>query len=148
MEFKDKLKEQRSKHGFSQEELAIKLNISRQSISKWERGESYPTIDTLLKLSDIFGITLDELLKGDDDLTEEIAQKGREFTYPLLKDINDAIGLLGLIMLIGKFSFILLNKIPAVNIALFSSNVYSVIAVLLLLLSWLGHETIGKQYKD
>lgn len=107
-----------------------------------------PRVDTLLKLSDIFKISLDELLKGDDDLTEEIVQKGRQLKYPLLKDLNDAIGLLGIIILIGKVSILLLNKIPVINIALFSSSVYDAIAVLLLLLSWLGHETIGKNYKD
>jgi len=42
-----------------------KLNISRHSISKWERGESYPSIELLIKLSDIFDITLDELVKED-----------------------------------------------------------------------------------
>ncbi|MED4669699.1 helix-turn-helix transcriptional regulator [Lysinibacillus fusiformis] len=42
-----------------------KLNISRHSISKWERGERYPSIELLIKLSDIFDITLDELVKED-----------------------------------------------------------------------------------
>lgn len=148
MEFKDKLKEKRDELKLSQEELATKLNISRQSISKWERGQSYPSIETLLKLSDIFQITLDELLKGDDYLTEEIVKKGKQLKYPVFNNVIDAIGLLGIIVLIGKVGVLLVNRIPTINIPLLSSNVYYIIALLFLLLSWLGHETIGKTYKD
>nr|WP_240515861.1 helix-turn-helix transcriptional regulator [Bacillus cereus] len=54
MEFYKKLKEERLKHNLSQEELALKLNISRQSISKWELEKGYPNIETLIALSDLF----------------------------------------------------------------------------------------------
>jgi len=55
----------RTKAKMSQGDLAEKLNVSRQSVSKWETDASVPELDKLLLLSEIFGITLDELVKGE-----------------------------------------------------------------------------------
>ncbi len=52
----------RKRNGYSQEALAEKLNISRQAISKWERGESTPDTDTLILLSELYNVSLDELI--------------------------------------------------------------------------------------
>lgn len=57
----------RSKADLSQEELAAKLGVSRQSVSKWETDASVPDVDKLIQLSKIFGVTLDELVKGEGD---------------------------------------------------------------------------------
>jgi Predicted transcription factor, homolog of eukaryotic MBF1 len=65
MDLGSRIKGEREKQNLSQDELALKLNISRQAVSKWETGKSYPDIETLLKLSDIFDLSLDELVKGD-----------------------------------------------------------------------------------
>lgn len=54
----------RKEHNLSQEELAEKLGVSRQAISKWECGESSPDTDNLIALAEVYGITLDELVKG------------------------------------------------------------------------------------
>lgn len=64
MEFSKKLYELRKQKGLSQDELASKLNVSRQTISKWELGESTPDMEKLTALSDFFNITLDELVLG------------------------------------------------------------------------------------
>ena len=61
----------RAAKGLSQEDLANDLQVSRQSISKWETDTSVPELDKLLKLSEVFGVTLDELVKGP---AEEAAQ--------------------------------------------------------------------------
>ena len=66
MKFHEKLKQERKRLNLSQEDLANKINISRQSISKWELEKGYPNIETLIELSEVFDITVDELLKGDD----------------------------------------------------------------------------------
>ena len=58
----DKIILLRKKNGWSQEELAEKLNVSRQSISKWEGAQSVPAMDKILQMSDIFGVTTDFLL--------------------------------------------------------------------------------------
>lgn len=64
--FNEKLLEIRKKQGLSQEELGMELQVSRQTISKWESGQSYPDFQRLVMLSDYFNMTLDELVKGID----------------------------------------------------------------------------------
>lgn len=66
MKFNEKLLEIRKKQGLSQEELGMELQVSRQTISKWESGQSYPDFQRLVMLSDYFNMTLDELVKGID----------------------------------------------------------------------------------
>ena len=63
MQFHEKLQQLRRECGFSQEDLAEKLSVSRQAISKWESGSAYPEIEKLIQLSEIFGVTLDSLMK-------------------------------------------------------------------------------------
>lgn len=58
----NRLYELRKQHGYSQDELADKLNVSRQAISKWERSESSPDTDNLIALARLYGVSLDELL--------------------------------------------------------------------------------------
>ena len=59
----DKIIEQRKKNGWSQEELAEKMDVSRQSISKWESAQSVPDMGRIVLLSQIFGVSTDYLLK-------------------------------------------------------------------------------------
>lgn len=66
MELKNKIQELRKSKKMSQENLAELLNISRQAVAKWENGESYPDINNLIQLSNIFNISVDRLLKDDD----------------------------------------------------------------------------------
>ena len=67
MEFNEKLQELRKSKNLTQEELASTLFVSRTAISKWESGRGYPSIDSLKALSNFFGVTIDELLSGDED---------------------------------------------------------------------------------
>ena len=62
MEFNNKLYDLRKKKGLSQEELASRLNVSRQTVSKWEVGESAPDMENLVALSELFDVSLDELV--------------------------------------------------------------------------------------
>ena len=62
IEIANRLAELRKQHGLSQEELADKLGVSRQAVSKWECGESSPDTDNLIALAKIYGMSLDELL--------------------------------------------------------------------------------------
>ena len=65
MIFADKLIELRKKNGWSQEELAEKVNVTRQSVYKWESVQSIPDLDKILFLAQIFGVTTDYLLKDE-----------------------------------------------------------------------------------
>jgi len=62
LDIANKLVELRRNHGFSQEELAARLGVSRQAVSKWERAESSPDTDNLIALARLYGISLDNLL--------------------------------------------------------------------------------------
>ena len=62
MEFNNKLYELRKQKGLSQEELANRLNVSRQTVSKWEVGESTPDMEKLVAISDLYGVSLDDLV--------------------------------------------------------------------------------------
>ena len=82
MEFNEKLQELRKQKGLTQEELAELLFVSRTAISKWESGRGYPNIDSLKAISKFFGVTIDELLSGDELLTvaeEDTKQKEKHF---------------------------------------------------------------------
>ncbi|QVK19643.1 helix-turn-helix transcriptional regulator [Mycoplasmatota bacterium] len=65
LNLQDNLKKLRKEKKLSQEQLAEKLNISRQAISKWESGKAYPDIDNLISLKDIFKVSLDELVVNE-----------------------------------------------------------------------------------
>ena len=65
MELRERLKEHRARLGLSQEELADRIFVSRQTISNWETDRTYPDVQSLLLMSDLFGTSIDELVKGD-----------------------------------------------------------------------------------
>ena len=71
MELGKRLKEYRARAGMTQDELAEKLFVSRQTISSWENDKSYPDIHSLLMLGDLFGVSLDTLVKGDIEIMKE-----------------------------------------------------------------------------
>ena len=77
IELGNRLADLRKQHGYSQEDLADKLGVSRPAISKWERGEASPDTDNLIELAKIYDISLDELLglKSKDDATGEKESK-------------------------------------------------------------------------
>lgn len=69
--FQENLKELRKKKGYSQQELAIRLNVVRQTISKWEKGLSVPDADTLIKMVEIFEVSVNELLGAELEVKDE-----------------------------------------------------------------------------
>lgn len=90
MKFNEKLIKLRKAAGFSQEELGNRLNVARQTVSKWELGETTPEMDKLEELSNIFGISIDELVKDDaipNVITKEMNQEKIDSLY---KDIGTA----------------------------------------------------------
>lgn len=87
----DKIILLRKKCGWSQEELAEKLNVTRQSVSKWEGAQSVPDLDKILKMSQIFGVTTDYLLKDD---IEEGAVK--EQSVKAVEEHSESLGAAGI----------------------------------------------------
>ena len=90
MDFSEKLQQLRKRKGLTQEELAESLYVSRTAVSKWESGSGYPNIDSLKALAAFFGVTIDELLSGDELLTvaeedsQQKAQQQRDLLFGLL----------------------------------------------------------------
>ena len=93
----------RRKHGLSQEQLAEKIGVSRQSISKWESGLSTPELDKLMALSECFRISLDELTKepaAGGALEENCAQVTKAPSSSTEKKVGIGLCLLGAVCLI------------------------------------------------
>lgn len=79
MEIGKQIRKYRSEAGLSQEMLAEKIYVSRQTISNWENDKNYPDINSLLRLSEIFHVSIDILIKGDvEKMKEEIRQEDRQ----------------------------------------------------------------------
>ena len=148
MDFHKILKKKRIESHLSQEELAEQLNISRQSISKWENEKGYPNIETLLKISEIFNVTVDELLKGDDYLKNKIIQDSKKLKYPKWKSFFDILTFIGLIFIIAKIIVFIITKITDNEIAFLSGSIiYSFLPLLLMIIGAIGTDILSKKYK-
>ena len=108
----EKVQALRKKNNWSQEELAEQLNISRQSVSKWESGASIPDIDKIIAMSSLFGVSTDYLLK--DELEKEVPSEVEDvYEAPLTRNVSveEADGSLGLVRrLAGRTGPLLRHK--------------------------------------
>lgn len=78
MDISNQIKTRREAMGLSQEQLAEKLYVSRQTISNWERDKTYPDVQSLLMLSVLFDTSIDTLVKGDVTVMEEAVERDRK----------------------------------------------------------------------
>ena len=83
MELNAQIKKYRTELNLSQEELAEKVYVTRQTISNWENEKSYPALHSLLLLSSLFNVSLDQLIKGDIETMKEMIneQEVKKFNY-------------------------------------------------------------------
>lgn len=111
MEFGNKLLELRKSKGFSQEQLAEKLNVTRQTISNWELGQTIPDINQAKKIANIFCISLDELVDNDiqDILVQKISNTERlaGITIKILKVIGISLAALLIIAITCGLAFVI-----------------------------------------
>ena len=118
MKFNEKLIMLRKQHNLSQEQVAEKLGVARQTISKWELGETTPEMDKLIIMSELYNITLDELIKEENegkvvnDPNNTNSQKLAGMTIKILKGIGIFILIVAILyvflMIIG---FVAFNKV-------------------------------------
>ena len=114
MEIGKKLKDARMRTGFTQESVAEKVNVSRQTISNWENEKSYPDIISVIELSNLYSISLDELLKGDEKMMEHleestnVVKSTRKLIGAILLNIITVILLVTLSMFLPDRSYYLL----------------------------------------
>ena len=112
MELGNRIKKHRNELELSQEKLAGKIYVSRQSISNWENNKNYPDINSLIRLSEVFHVSLDILIKGDGEkMKKEISEKDRK---GFNKVSNIYAVLLGLLILTPMPLFYFLDKIGMV----------------------------------
>ncbi|GGI62446.1 helix-turn-helix transcriptional regulator [Limosilactobacillus caviae] len=126
MEFGNYIKEQRNNLGFTQAEIAEKLHVTRQTISNWEKGKSYPDLDTLVKISDIYKVSIDSLLKGDKNLKKYLDQGKAYNAFCIFR---------GLFFIMYGLFFLLTNYLvdynsPTVNFCTFSFVIIFGVAIL------------------
>ncbi|MBE6800118.1 MAG: helix-turn-helix transcriptional regulator [Ruminococcaceae bacterium] len=103
MDIGSKLKNARNEAKFTQEEIAEKLGVSRQTISNWENSKSYPDIISVIKLSDIYSITLDALLKEDENMIKHLDE-----TTNIVKSKNRLRKILPILIFVSIWTFCIL----------------------------------------
>ena len=134
MVFSNKLYSLRKQRGLSQDELGSRLNVSRQTVSKWELGETTPELEKLIALSDFFEVSLDELVmetkevKSSDDSTKtETVKKGyfeniidtidknkiKVSTKKIIKIVLIILGIVLAVDFISMVIYFLLNGTPS-----------------------------------
>ncbi|MBQ4507170.1 MAG: helix-turn-helix transcriptional regulator [Firmicutes bacterium] len=104
MELGKRINEIRKDHGLTQEGLAEICSVTRQTISNWENGKSYPDLEILVLISDTFDVSLDALLKGDRKMVSEITKEqkhGKNFAGKLIISI-----VLTIAIVIGAYSIL------------------------------------------
>ena len=84
MEFSSKIREVRKKENLTQEEFAEKIFVSRNAVAKWETNRGYPDIQNLITISDVFEISLDELIKKDKNVKNKIIAESSSKKWHLL----------------------------------------------------------------
>ena len=113
MEIGKKLKNARIEAGLTQEKAAEIIDVSRQTISNWENEKSYPDIISVIALSDLYSVSLDELLKGDQKMAEHleestnVVKSNKKLTGAILLNIILMILLIALNMLLPEGTYYL-----------------------------------------
>ena len=113
MKIGKKLKNARIEAGLTQEKAAEKIDVSRQTISNWENEKSYPDIISVIALSELYSVSLDELLKGDQKMAEHleestnVVKSNKKLTGAILLNIILMILLIALNMLLPEGTYYL-----------------------------------------
>ena len=99
MNMADRIQYLRKNKGISQEELADKVGVSRQAVSKWESEQSTPDVEKIILLSDLFDVTTDYLLKGIEPMPANATEKSDARIFSLVGSVLNFIGLVAAIMI-------------------------------------------------
>ncbi|BCC45632.1 helix-turn-helix transcriptional regulator [Bacillus cereus] len=149
MIFSERLKEEREKRNWSQSDLAEKIHVSRQSVSKWETGKNYPSIEIIIHLSDLFGITIDELLRSDEELTQKVIEDSKQLAYPKWKVFFDSLFMLGVFLFLTKIVVWMLNKFAGASITILADAPYvmSFLPFILMVIGGTASDKLKNMYK-
>lgn len=106
MELGSQIKKRRNELSLSQEELAEKVYVSRQTISNWENDKSYPDVNSLVLLSEVFNVSIDNLIKGDIEIMKEQIRAEDRKKFEGLSHIYAVLFLLAILSPIPLFHFL------------------------------------------
>ena len=143
----DKIMSLRKKCGWSQEDLADQLGISRQSVSKWESGMSIPDLEKIVKMSALFGVSTDYLLKDeleeelpsetlatDDEILHSVSLEEANTYMNLVKEVAPKMALAISCLILSPIPMLLLGAFAESNPAKYSEDVFGGIGIAILLL--------------
>ena len=104
MEFCEKLQQLRTKKGFTQEQLAERVCVSRVAVAKWESGRGYPNLDSLKMLAKVFDVSIDQLLSSEEliDMAQDQSKKHSKIVRSFIFGIADFMA--GLLFFIPVFA--------------------------------------------
>lgn len=119
MEFGDQIKDLRKKQNLTQEQFAMKLNVTRQAVSNWENNRNLPDLEMLILMADVFHISLDQLILGGNgmnNMTEKLIKDGSETRRAKMNMVSVAIG--AILLFLGAFClFIKANSVEYIDSA-------------------------------
>ncbi|PEP17226.1 helix-turn-helix domain-containing protein [Bacillus wiedmannii] len=149
MIFSERLKQEREKRNWSQSDLAEKIHVSRQSVSKWETGKNYPSIEIIIHLSDLFGITIDELLRSDEELTQKVIEDSKQLVYPKWKVFFDSLFMMGVLLFVTKIGIWMLNKFAGASITIIAEAPYvmNFLPLILMIIGGTASDKLKKIYR-
>lgn len=150
----------RKRDKITQEELADRLGVSRQAVSKWETGEAYPETDKLITLCDMFGVSLDELVRGTVTKTEEAPEENNKldrncfikhmnkFSYFISSGVFLILFGVALCVLLNAYALSANNEMPDLTgiLGVVALLIFVAVAVFLFVYSGLDHDRFRKEY--
>ena len=108
-----RLKDARIESGYTQEQVAEQLDVSRQTISSWENGRTFPDIVSVVSLSNIYDVSLDALIKGDEKMLEHLEERtnivksNKKLLFAIIANILTAIAMIGLSVIVPSNEYVL-----------------------------------------
>ncbi|KRN22719.1 helix-turn-helix domain-containing protein [Lacticaseibacillus camelliae] len=121
----EQLRNARTKSGMSQESLAEFMGVSRQTISNWETSRSYPDVERVMRLADLYHLSLDEMLRGDQRMVKSwvdatnVARTGKWLVFLLLMNIVLTVGVMIFSHVVWLTALLLLLMVGSIATAFF-----------------------------
>lgn len=163
----DKIIELRKKNGWSQEELAEKLGVSRQAVSKWEGSQSVPDLNKILHMSKLFGVSTDYLLKDDIQVVEYADSEESNLRKVTMAEANEFLGLkrftagkiafATFLCIISPICLIILASLSESGVLVFSEDasasiglvvMFLLVAVAVIIFIQCGNKTAGFEFLE
>ena len=144
MTFGENLQFLRKRQGMTQEELAEKMDVSRQSVSKWESGAAYPEMDAILRLCDLFSCDMDTLLRGD--VSRRFGEDAAAYDRHMNRFSSAIAAGVALVLLGVIFSMLLVCFFASETAGGMVFFLFLIFAVTIFIVSGMNHDTFKRQH--